>query len=83
MGNILNEPLFDMIFSEKQQRFGANKIDALPDFCLNCEFLNFYNGEYPKNRISMIPYSIKGLNYLCRDLKRVLTYYSVYEIYGQ
>jgi uncharacterized protein len=69
LGNILNEPLLEMMLSEKQQRFGANKRDVLSDLCLNCEFLNICNGGCPKNRISITSKGEKGLNYLCQGLK--------------
>ena len=78
LGNILNEPLLEMMLSKNQQNFGKNKRNALPDFCLNCDYLNICNGECPKNRISLTQESNKGLNYLCAGLKQLFKHVSPY-----
>jgi uncharacterized protein len=78
LGNIANESIIDMMLSEKQQRFGANKRNTLPDFCLDCEYLNICNGECPKNRIAKTPEGDKGLNHLCPGLKNLYKHVTPY-----
>ncbi len=78
LGNILTAPLLEMMRSQNQQSFGAGKRNALPDYCLNCEYLNICNGECPKNRISVTPKGEKGLNYLCPGLKSFFKHVSQY-----
>ena len=78
LGNILTESLIEMMLSKKQQSFGAKKRDALPDFCLNCEYLSLCNGECPKNRIAKTPAGEKGLNHLCPGLKRLFKHVTPY-----
>jgi uncharacterized protein len=78
LGNILNKPILEMMLSKRQQDFGASKRNALPDFCLSCDYLNICNGECPKNRITTTPGGEKGLNYLCRGLKRIFQHVSPY-----
>ncbi|MCE5215842.1 SPASM domain-containing protein, partial [bacterium] len=65
LGNILETPLVELVASEKQFRFGQNKRDTLPKYCLQCEVLFACNGECPKNRVLRTPEGEPGLNYLC------------------
>lgn len=69
LGNILKTSMAAMIASEKQQQFGNNKRDTLPQFCRTCNFLFVCNGECPKNRFIMTPDNEPGLNYLCSAYK--------------
>lgn len=73
IGNIKTHTIFEMVFSQKQLRFGADKHDTLPTQCLKCEFLKVCNGECPKNRIISTRTGEPGLNYLCEG------YYAVYK----
>lgn len=65
LGNILNDPLAELVTSQKQQKFGDDKYDTLPDYCLRCEVRFACNGECPKNRFIKTPAGQAGLNYLC------------------
>ncbi len=65
LGNINETPLVEMMYGEKQSRFGRMKQDSLPDVCRECEWLFACNGECPKNRI--LP---DGRNYLCEGYKK-------------
>ena len=65
LGNIYNEPLASMMYSDKQLKFGADKFNKLPKQCKECEVLFACNGECPKNRFSYDKYGEWGLNYLC------------------
>ncbi|HET9570173.1 MAG TPA: anaerobic sulfatase-maturation protein [Bacteroidales bacterium] len=65
LGNIKTHTIFEMVFSQKQLRFGADKRDMLPSQCLQCEYKKLCNGECPKNRIINTSTGEPGLNYLC------------------
>lgn len=65
IGNVKTHTIFEMLFSENQKRFGADKRDKLPTQCRECEFLRLCHGECPKNRIIKTKTGEPGLNYLC------------------
>ena len=65
IGNIKTHTIYEMVFSQKQLRFGADKRDTLPTQCRQCQFLNLCHGECPKNRIISTKTGEYGLNYLC------------------
>ena len=73
LGNIKTHTVYEMMFSEKQKRFGADKRDKLPTQCKQCEFLKLCWGECPKNRIIKTASGEPGLNYLCKG------YYAYYK----
>lgn len=62
--------LAQMVHSPRQQQFGLDKHDRLPDYCQKCEFLFACNGECPKNRFAITPDGQPGLNFLCSGLRR-------------
>lgn len=65
IGNIKTHTIYEMVFSQKQLNFGAEKRDRLTTQCRQCEFLKLCNGECPKNRINYTSTGEFGLNYLC------------------
>ena len=65
LGNILQTPMIKIVASDKQRKFGRDKRDTLPKFCLRCNLLSVCNGECPKNRFIETPDGEPGLNYLC------------------
>jgi uncharacterized protein len=65
LGNIERESMGELATSEKQRRFGQDKLDSLPKYCLECEARFACNGECPKNRFMKTPEGQPGLNYLC------------------
>jgi len=65
LGNILQTPMIEIVASDKQRKFGRDKRDTLPKFCLRCDLLSVCNGECPKNRFIETPDGEPGLNYLC------------------
>jgi uncharacterized protein len=69
IGNVKTHTIYEMMFSENQLRFGADKRDLLPTQCRECEFLKLCNGECPKNRIIKTSTGEPGLNYLCAGFK--------------
>ena len=70
VGNVLENDLAGMVFSETQVKFGTDKSNTLPRYCKECEFLTDCYGECPKNRIILTPDGEPGLNYLCSGLKK-------------
>lgn len=70
LGNISSNTLVEMMYSDKQQRFGQAKHDTLPQQCRQCQFLFACNGECPKNRFCKTKNGELGLNYLCEGYYR-------------
>lgn len=79
IGNILNQPLAELVYSERQRNFGKLKSQLLHK-CLNCEVKIFCNGECPKNRFINIENEMAPLNYLCDGYKMFYTYAKPYII---
>jgi uncharacterized protein len=73
-GNILERPLSEMAFSERQERFGKMKEGMLPEYCRSCEYEFTCFGECPKNRFIKTPEGEVGLNYLCGGWKKFFSY---------
>jgi uncharacterized protein len=65
LGNIRNRTLVEMMYSDVQTRFGADKYDALPRQCIDCQYLFACYGECPKNRLCRTADGEPGLNWLC------------------
>lgn len=66
LGNIYTRTLTEMMYSEKQMKFGTDKFDKLPAQCKECRYLFACYGECPKNRIAKTDTGESGLNYLCK-----------------
>ncbi len=64
-GNILRQPLVELVNGEPQRRFGNAKRDALPNYCRSCSWLFACHGECPKNRFATTPDGEPGGSYLC------------------
>ena len=69
LGNIEETPMTEMVNSPFQRKFGTDKRDTLPQYCLDCEVRFVCNGGCPKNRFIKTPTGEKGLNYLCAGYK--------------
>ena len=69
LGNIMEQPIDSLVFSEQQIRFGQDKKDKLPAYCLECEFNFACHGGCPKNRFISTPDGEEDLNYLCEGYK--------------
>jgi uncharacterized protein len=65
LGNILETPLVELVASGAQRRFGLDKRDSLPRYCLGCPVRFACHGECLKNRFVSAPTGESGLNYLC------------------
>ncbi len=78
LGNIRTHTLVEMMYSERQEKFGQDKYNSLPRQCKECEFLFACNGECPKNRFAVTVDGEPGLNYLCSGYKRFFRHVAPY-----
>ncbi|HNU05779.1 MAG TPA: anaerobic sulfatase maturase [Anaerolineae bacterium] len=81
LGNIAETPMIELIASPQQQKFGQDKFDTLPRYCLECDVRFACHGGCPKDRFCEAPRSPgggvgsgspdgePGLNYLCAGYK--------------
>jgi len=69
LGNIKEEHMLTMVASEQQRKFGNDKRDTLPRYCLECEVRFACHGGCPRNRFINTPSGEPGLNYLCAGYK--------------
>jgi uncharacterized protein len=70
LGNIAEQHISRMVFSEREKKFGFAKRDDLPQQCRDCQYLFACNGECPKNRLIRTRDGEAGLNYLCSGLQK-------------
>jgi uncharacterized protein len=59
LGNIIHQPLSDLVNAESQVQFGLDKKASIAPTCLDCPVLFVCHGGCPKNR------DHHGLNRLC------------------
>lgn len=69
LGNIQEQHMIELVASSKQLKFGQDKLDTLPQYCLDCDVRFACHGECPKNRFIETPDGEPGLNYLCVGFK--------------
>jgi uncharacterized protein len=69
LGNIRDTQMLDLVSSERQQQFGLDKRESLPQFCLDCDVRFACHGGCPKDRFITTPDGAPGLNYLCAGYK--------------
>ena len=69
LGNVMDTPMEALVESTFQRKFGTDKRDTLPQYCLDCEVRFVCNGGCPKNRFIKTPSGEDGLNYLCAGYK--------------
>ena len=70
LGNVTETPMEALVESTFQRKFGTDKRDTLPQYCLDCEVRFVCNGGCPKNRFIKTPNGEDGLNYLCAGYKQ-------------
>ena len=78
LGNIMNQSVGEMVRSAQQTKFGNDKLDALPQYCRECEVRFACNGECPKHRFIKTPNGEDGLNYLCPAYKQFFNHVDPY-----
>ena len=69
LGNIEESHMLELVASPRQLKFGLDKRDALPSYCLRCDVRFACRGGCPKDRFIRAPDGEAGLNYLCAGLK--------------
>jgi uncharacterized protein len=69
LGNIEQTHMIALVASPKQLKFGQDKRNSLPRYCLDCDVRFACHGECPKNRFILTPDGEPGLNYLCAGFK--------------
>ncbi len=69
LGNIQETSIGQLVGSEEQYQFGRDKLETLPQYCLDCEVRFACHGECPKHRFINTPDGEPGLNYLCAGYK--------------
>lgn len=78
LGNILEAAMTSLIDSPQQYKFGMDKKNSLPKYCLECKVRFACNGECPKHRFTITPDGQDGLNYLCEGYKIFFNYITPY-----
>jgi uncharacterized protein len=78
LGNIMESPLAELVDSEQQRKFGADKETMLPKYCRECDVRFACNGECPKHRFLTTPDGEPGLNYLCAGYKMLFHHVDPY-----
>lgn len=78
LGNIYQKNLIEMMFCEKQLKFGEAKKSTLTRQCRECEFLFACHGECPKNRFAQSKDGENGQNYLCAGYHRFFRHVAPY-----
>jgi uncharacterized protein len=68
-GNIGERHLAKLVGSHDQDRFGNDKFERLPRYCLECDVRFACHGGCPKDRFVSTPSGEPGLNYLCPGYK--------------
>jgi uncharacterized protein len=69
LGNIMENSLKEMVISSFQLQFGQDKVDHLPQQCIECSVNFACHGACPKHRISIDTHGEPNLNYLCSSYK--------------
>jgi uncharacterized protein len=69
LGNIMENSLEEMVISTEQIQFGEDKIDNLPEQCIQCSINFACHGACPKQRFCNNTYGEPNLNYLCSSYK--------------
>lgn len=78
LGNLRTHTVTEMMYSPRQQAFGAAKHDTLPRQCRECRWLFACNGECPRNRFAHTSTGEPGLNYLCEGYRMFFEHASPY-----
>jgi uncharacterized protein len=69
LGNIHTETLVQLVAKPRQRAFGNDKLESLPQYCLECDVRYACHGGCPKDRFRDTPDGEPGLNYLCPSYK--------------
>ncbi|MCA8869454.1 MAG: anaerobic sulfatase maturase [Rhodobacteraceae bacterium] len=67
LGRVTETPLRDMLWTERQQEFGHDKLAGLTAQCLSCSYRFACNGGCPKHRFAKSKDGEPGHNYFCES----------------
>lgn len=67
LGGILDTPLRDMLWTDRQANFGLDKREGLTAQCQSCSFRFACNGGCPKHRFATARNGEAGHNYFCES----------------
>lgn len=81
LGNIHQNTLVEMMYSQKQIDFGNAKLESLPEKCKDCRFLFTCNGGCPKDRFVKISDEQACINYLCEGYQQYFQHVTPYMDY--
>jgi uncharacterized protein len=81
LGNIRQNTLLEMMYSERQLEFGRMKQGSLPSQCRNCDYLFACNGGCPKDRFALTDDGEANLNYLCKGYHQFFKHAAPYMDY--
>ena len=70
LGNIRQQTLTGLMYSDRQRNFGKLKTGTLTRQCRECRFQFACHGECPKNRFVRDVYGNPGHNYLCAGYRK-------------
>lgn len=69
VGNLTQQPLTEIVLSNKQQQFGLEKSQKLTALCRHCEFRKLCYGGCPKHRFVSLENEPNPHNYLCASYR--------------
>lgn len=78
LGNIDDAPIGQLANSPRQEQFGREKEERLPEPCRRCRFLFICNGACPKDRFLRTADGLPGLNYLCEGFQAFFAHIDPY-----
>lgn len=81
LGNIRQNTLLEMMYSERQLEFGRMKQGSLPGQCRKCDYLFACNGGCPKDRFAQTVDGEPNLNYLCKGYHQYFKHVAPYMDY--
>ena len=81
LGNIRQNTLLEMMYSERQLEFGRMKQGSLPGQCRSCGYLFACNGGCPKDRFAQTVDGEPNLNYLCKGYHQYFKHVAPYMDY--
>ena len=78
LGNILSDDVRALVASDRQQAWGCQKENALPQTCKECDVVVVCRGGCPKHRFKKTYSGEPGLHYLCAGYKKFFRYSAKY-----
>lgn len=67
LGNLMETPLREMLWTDRQNEFGREKVSNLTSQCKSCPFRFACNGGCPKHRVAVSRDGEAGHSYFCES----------------